>query len=102
MNLAEIKNIGGFVSSEPVKHEIEWKEYRFNVFVKRLSFGDVENLYGFDDRSRSARMIATAILLGENKEAISYEDAFRLDVGLATKLIEAFNAVNGLDQKKIA
>lgn len=102
MNLAEIKNIGGFVPSEPVKHQIEWKEYRFDVFVKRLSFGDVENLYGFDDSSRSARMISTAILLGENKEAISYEDAFRLDVGLATKLIEAFNAVNGLDQKKIA
>jgi hypothetical protein len=102
MNLAEIRNIGAFVSAEPVKQEIQWKEYRFDVFVKRLSFGDVENLYGSDDRSRSARMIATAILLGENKEAISYEDAFRLDVGLATKLIEAFNAVNGVDQKKIA
>lgn len=101
MNLAEIRNIGAFVSTEPVKQEIEWKEHRFDVFIKRLSFGDVENLYGSDDRSRSARMISTAILLGENQEAISYEDAFRLDVGLATKLIEAFNAVNGLDQKKI-
>ena len=30
------------------------------------------------------------------------EDAYRLDVGLATKLIDAFNAVNSVDQKKIA
>lgn len=100
MNLAEIRNIGGFVSAEPVKHPVTWKGYTFDVFVKRLSFGDVENLYGIEDRSRSARMIATAILLGEDKEPISYEDAYRLDVGLATKLIEAFNEVNGIDQKK--
>ena len=45
-------------------------------------------------------MISTTILLGEDKEPICYEDAFRLDVGLATKLIEAFNAVNGLGSKK--
>lgn len=102
MNLAEIRNIGAFVSTEPVKQEIEWKEYRFDVFVKRLSFGDIETLYSVEEGSRSARMISTAILLGENKEAISYDDAFRLDVALATKLIEAFNVVNGLDQKKIA
>ena len=75
MNLAEIRNAGGFVSAEPVKSVVQWKEFSFDVWVKRLSFGDVENLYGNDDRSRSARMISTAILLGEDKEAISYEDA---------------------------
>lgn len=101
MNLAEIRNIGGFISSEPVKQTVQWKEYSFDVFVKRLSFGEIENIYGFDDSSRSARMISAAILLGEAQEAISYDDAFRLDVGLATKLIEAFNVVNGLDQKKL-
>lgn len=102
MNLAEIRNIGAFVSAEPVKQGIEWKKHRFDVFVKRLSFGDIETLYSIEEGSRSARMISTAILLGENQEAITYDDAFRLDVGLATKLIEAFNIVNGLDQKKIA
>lgn len=95
MNLSEIRNAGGFIPSEPVKVPVEWKEYQFDVFVKRLAFGDVESLFGSDDRSRSARMIASAILLGENKEPISYEDAYRLDVSLATKLIEAFNSVNG-------
>lgn len=100
MNLAELRNAGGFVAAEPVKFLVEWREFSFDVWVKRLSFGDVENLYEQDDRSRSARMIATAILLGENKEEISYEDAYRLDVSLAAKLIDAFNKVNGFDQKK--
>lgn len=95
MNLSEIKAAGGFIPAEPVQVPVEWKEYKFDVWVKRLSFGDVESLFAADDRSRSARMIASAILLGENKEPISYDDAFRLDVSLASKLIEAFNSVNG-------
>ena len=96
MNLSEIKAAGGFIPAEPVKVPVEWKEYKFDVFVKRLSFGDVEALFAADDRSRSARMIAAAVLLGENKEPITYEDAYRLDVSLASKLIEAFNSVNGV------
>lgn len=95
MNLSEIRNAGGFIPAEPVRVPVEWKEFKFDVWVKRLSFGDVESLFGSDDRSRSARMIAAAVLLGENKEPISYDDAYRLDVSLATKLIEAFNSVNG-------
>lgn len=102
MNLTEIKNAGGFVSGEPVKAAVKWKEYTFDVWIKRLSFGDVETLHGSEGQSRFARMIATAILLGEDKEPISYEDALRLDVGLAMKLIEALNVVNNVDQKKVA
>lgn len=96
MNLSEIKAAGGFIPAEPVQVPVEWKDYKFDVWVKRLSFGDVESLFAADDRSRSARMIAAAVLLGENKEPISYDDAYRLDVSLASKLIEAFNSVNGV------
>lgn len=102
MNLAEIRNAGGFVSAEPVKAEIKWNKHRFDVWVKRLSFGDVEAIYATDDRSRSARLISSAVLLGEDKEPISYDDALRLDVSLAAKLIEALNSINGMDQKKVA
>ncbi len=101
MNLAEIRNAGGFIPAEPVKVEIEWKGYRVDVGVKRLSFADVESLYTFDGKSRTAKMISTAILLGEAHEPISYEDACRLDVELAARLIEALNSVNALDQKKL-
>ncbi len=102
MNLSELKNAGAFISTEPVKVPVEWKGHQFDVWVKRLSFGDVETLFAADDRSRSARMIACAVLLGENKEPISYEDAFRLDVSLASKLIEAFNSVIGAQAGKNA
>lgn len=100
MNLAELKTLGGIVTEEPVKQKVEWKEHSFDVHVKRLSFGDVEAIYGNpDDESKSARMISKAILLGEELEPISYEDALRLDVSLATKLIEAFNIANGMEKK---
>lgn len=102
MNLAEIRNAGGFVSAEPVKVEIKWKEHTFDVWVKLLSFGDVETLHASDDRSRFARMISTSILMGEDKEEITYEDAFRLNAGLAMKLIAALNSVNNVDEKKVA
>lgn len=95
MNLAEIRNAGGFVSDEPVKVSIGWGAHKFDVFVKRLSFGQVENLFTSDDRSKSARMIAASVLLGEDREPITYEDAYRLDPTLAAKLIEAINTVNG-------
>lgn len=96
MNLSELRSAGGFISPEPQRVSIEWRARRFDVFVKRLSFGDVEAmLSGQDDRSRSATMIAASILLGEGREPISYDDAYRLEVSLATKLIEAINSANG-------
>ncbi len=94
MNLAEIKAAGGFIPAEPVKVPVEWNGHKFDVFVKRLSFGEVENLFTSDDRSKSARMIAASVLLGEDREPISYEDAYRLDPTLASKLIEAINRIN--------
>lgn len=94
MNLADLRNAGGFISAEPVKVPVEWNGNSFDVWVKQLSFGDMESIYGNDDRSRAARLIAAAVMLGDEKEAISYEDAYRLEVGLATKLVEAFNKVN--------
>ncbi|MCB1928288.1 MAG: phage tail assembly chaperone family protein, TAC [Rhodocyclaceae bacterium] len=96
MNLAELKQAGGFIPAEPVKVPVEWKGNAFDVFVKKLAFGDVETLVGDgSDEGRSARMIAASILLGDSREPISFADACRLDVSLAGKLIEAINTANG-------
>lgn len=102
MNLNEIRNLGAFVSPDPVKVEVEWEEHKFDVWVKQLSFGELETFEMNAEGSRSAQIISASILLGEAKEPIKYEDAYRLDPKLAGKLIEAFNKVNGLDQKKVA
>lgn len=96
MNLSDLRNAGGFVTAEPVKVPVEWNGHNFDVHVKKLAFGDVEALLaGEDDRSRSAKMIAASLLLGNEREPISYEDAYRLDVGLAAQLIDAINKANG-------
>lgn len=111
MNLAELKAKGGFVALAPVKREVVWKrkneagedeELRFNVFIKKHSFGTIEQIWsGEESRSKSAAYIAESVRLGEKgQEALTYEDAYQLDTGLATVLIAAINEVNGTGDAK--
>jgi hypothetical protein len=105
MKLQELRDLGGFVPVEPVERVVTWtrpvdgelKSDTFSVLIKRQSFGVIEKLLMAenDDRSRSARFLAESILLGDGKERMSYEDAYRLEPSLASALIEAVNAVNG-------
>lgn len=106
MNLAALRARGGFVPLEPVPKEVTWKhtndegvevEDTFTVFIKRQSFGTIEQLFTAEgDRSKSAAYISQTVRLGEKgKDAISYDDAFQLDPGLAGALINAINEVNG-------
>lgn len=109
MDLRELKAKGGFVSAEPVAQEVTWKhsdedgdhEDKFDVYVVRQSFGAIEKLFtGSDERSRSASFIAQCIRLGDKKEAMSYDDAYMLDPGLASVLVEAINKVNATGKAK--
>jgi hypothetical protein len=105
MKLQELRELGGFVPVEPVERTVTWtrtingeeKSDSFTVLVKRQSFGTIERLLltENDDRSRSARFLAESILLGDGKDRLSYEDAYRLEPSLAAALIDAVNAVNG-------
>jgi hypothetical protein len=105
MDLRELKAKGGFVSAEPVPTEVTWKRGEdsdtFTVHVVKQSFGAIEKLFGgADDRSRSASFIAECIRLGNGKERLTYDDAYALDPGLATVLVEAINKVNGTGKVK--
>lgn len=107
MNLAELKARGGFVALAPVAKEVTWKHTdeatgeelvdTFTVHVKRQSFGAIESIWSGDkDRSKSAAYISQSIRLGDKgKDAISYDEAYQLDPGLAGVLIAAINEVNG-------
>lgn len=95
MNMNDLRAMGAFIPGEPEKVSIEWKGNTFDVHVKRLAFGDVEQLMSAEG-SRSAAMLAAAVLLGDEREPLTLADAERLDVSLAGKLIEAVNKVNGL------
>lgn len=92
MNIEQLRTAGAFIPSEPVKTLVVWKEHSFDVYVRRLSFGDMENL--LNEGNSTVNLIAQAVLLGEDKTPISREDAARLDVSLASKLLEAVNGVN--------
>ena len=111
MNLAELKAKGGFVALAPVKREVTWirktdagedEELKFTVYVKKHSFGTIEQIWsGEKDRSKSAAYIAASIRLGEKgQESMSYDEAYQLDTGLATVLIAAINEVNGTGDPK--
>ncbi len=42
MNIEQLRTAGGFVALEPVKVPVTWKEHTFDVFIRHLSFGDVD------------------------------------------------------------
>jgi len=108
MKLSDLKSLGGFVDPVPVKKELTWDRIGpdgkdasdvFTVHIRRLGFGLVERTLKDDplepDRSRTARIIAEAVLLGDapNFERISYEDAFNLEPSLAMLFTKAIQEV---------
>jgi hypothetical protein len=92
MNLEQIKAAGAFISQEPVKVAVSWKGNDFDVYVRQLSFGDIERMSSGDNSA--VALIASAVLLGDDRAPLTEEDAKRLDVTLAAKLLEAVNTVN--------
>lgn len=114
MNLTELKAAGGLVGGAMVKKAVVWKHEdtkgktvtdKFSIFVMPQSFGMIEKLLSASDseQSRNAKYISTCVTLGENgEEAISYEDAYRLNPGLGWAILAAVHEVNntGADRTK--
>lgn len=101
MNLADLKAAGGIVTGELVSRSITWADMTFTILVKRLSYGEVErSVYDpADTRSRNAAMLSESVRLGDDgSEALSYEDAYRLDPSLALAMLTVVRDVN--DPKK--
>lgn len=120
MDLQQLRERGAFVSAKPVKKEVVWKhrdpdgnevEDRFDVWVRKLSYGLVEEVTapvqaaidsGLERRPRraiKAAVIAAAIEL-DNRQVISYEDAYQLDSSLGSALYLAVAEVNALPRVK--
>jgi hypothetical protein len=108
MDLKQLRAKGAFVKAPPVPVEVTWvhedeetKETMtdtFTVHVRRMSVGWLDRVLvpGPDPmRSRTATLITEGILFGEGgNERMSYEEAYQLNFGLATALLEAFQKVN--------
>lgn len=101
-SIKDLQQLGGFVSDKPIKKTITFKldddeELSAEIWVRKLSIGDYEQLYiaDADNRSRTAKAITVGIRLGaEGKEVLSFEQAFKLHPRLAGAMLEAFNEVN--------
>lgn len=106
--LQQLRTLGAFVPDKPIKQTITFKldgedTLTADIFVKKLSVGDYEKLFlaAPDDKSRTAKIIADAITLGDDgKEKISFVDAYKLHPGIAVEMVNAFNAINGASKPK--
>lgn len=100
-SLKELETLGGFVPARPIRKEIKFtlngEELSAVIHVKKISIGEFEALFLGDteERSRTAKAISVAILLGdEGKEVIPFEKAYKLEPSLAGAMFAAFNEVN--------
>lgn len=107
MDLSNLKAKGAFVASDLVKEPVEWKHTdpkgnpvtdKFDVFVRRVSFGVLER--AGQQPNRASAIVAACICFGEHgDEGITYEEACALDPSLATELVDAVNRVNKVEQR---
>lgn len=96
MDLAALKAAGAFVAPEPVKESVTWNGHTFEVWIKPVSFADSEKMISAmasGDSARGALVLSNSILLGENKEPLSYEDALKLEPSLGMALVQAVQKV---------
>ena len=109
MKLAELEARGGMVDRSLVKKNITWKRVDadgkedlvdFDIFIRKNSFGIIDSqLRVSDERSKSAQLISNGIMLGDDgEEAITYDQAFRLEPTLAYQMVQAFMEVNKIGQ----
>lgn len=96
MNLAQLKAAGAYITAEPVKHEIQWKEQTFNVHIRRMAYAEVEAIMNAEG-SKNAALVAASVLLGEGEdlEPITTADVERFDPQLVFALVAGINKVNG-------
>lgn len=96
MNLAELKAAGAFVAPEPIKETVTWNGHTFDVWIKPVSFADSEKMISAmaaGDTSRGALLLSNSVLLGDDREALTYEDAIKLEPSLAMTLVHTVQKV---------
>lgn len=110
-NLKDLASIGAFVKiDELVKKEIKFQltddgeELSALIHVRRLSIGIHEAIWldgpGGANSSKTSRLLAEAIRLGENgEEKMTYELAYSLHPKIALAMSNAVSEVNGGDRK---
>lgn len=111
LKLDDLEKKGGFVSPDLTKTTVEWVHIdpetneivtdTFEIFVKKISFGDLKRAYAGNDIESQSRLLALCVRLGEEgEEVLTYEKAYSLEGSLGLALIEAVNKVIGVADKE--
>lgn len=101
MDLAKLREAGAFVPAGLVKRSIAWNGHTFDVYIKRLSFGVVEDALaasGPEARGRSSSLIAAAVCHEDGTPAMTFDEAYQLRSSLARLLSDAIREVNELGE----
>jgi len=108
MRKSELQEIGGFVSEVPVEREVAWtradgEQFTFNVLIRQLPYAEFEEFADAEvsNMEKMFRFLAKAVMLDgdDGLVALGYDDAKRLNQGLAVALVEAAQEVNGLGKR---
>lgn len=107
MKLEDLKSAGAFVKDAPVKKSITWrnlegKTHKFDVLVKRRSYGQIEETLTTEGKARGAITIAESVMGDDGAAVFTYEEAYNLEPTLASKLLKVIGEVNAVDQKEAA
>lgn len=106
MRITDLKSEGGFVSSKLVAKTIKWdaedKQHEGEIFVRRVSFGTIDQIMGRDDSDQgmNTALIVETIRLGEKgEEQLTYDQAYQLEPNLAAAMVEALMEVNRIGEQ---
>lgn len=108
MDLKQLRARGAFIPLAPVVRSVTWARHdeagepvsdTFDVHIVKHSAGSIDRLRSDasenPDRLWGPLFLSESIRLGDDgSERLSYDDAFRLDPGLARLLIDEINVVN--------
>jgi hypothetical protein len=113
MKKSELIKVGGLISPDPVTVKAKWvrpvdgvdQELEFDVGIIRPAFDEMERVLTIqDDKSRTATLISLCVRLegdkGKFDQALSYDEARRLEWNLVRALVDAIKATNNIGNKE--
>lgn len=113
MKKSDLVKVGGLISVEPVIVNTTWKrpvsgkdeELEFDVGIIRPAFDEMERVLTIqDDKNRTATLISLCVRLegdkGKFDQALTYDEACRLEWNLVKALVDAIKATNNIGNKE--
>lgn len=108
MSLNALKKAGALLGDDPVKKQVEWtnpngEQFKFDVWVKPMSFGMALDLNEKSDRQQVASALSALVLFEDddgNRVPLEYEDALNLDPSFGLAILEVVSSTTAKKKSK--